>query len=258
MRNVVVASLLVAVMLAGVGAGYLVGSANERTATATVATTITSTAGTSTVYQDQGGLLRLQVQLNSSTIRPGGAIFAEIVLLNQFGMNLSVIPPNHADPTIGTWNGYDYVCGGGEFSTMVGYALFRGHFDSGNLSSAGNPLALAPPVAIPCAVFPSPSLFIFLPHGNATWAYWSSPSSPASYARAILNASTRVSYVNSFGGTMCGGGNSLYGYWDQNPVMSCDSATTNSTEFHYFPPGQYTLAAEAAWGQQAFGYFSVS
>ncbi len=257
MRSGPIAALLVAAILAGAAAGYFVGSANQRTTTTTKATTLLSTSTVTTIYEDEGALLHLQVRLNASNMNSGGAIFAEVSLFNPFGMNLSVIPSYPPNPTIASWNGYDYVCGGGVFSTMLGYALLEGHYDSSNLSSAGNPLRLAPPVALPCAVFLPPALTIFLPHGNETWDYY--PQSPArGPSSAVINASTKVSNTNAHGGTECGGGNSLYGYWDEGQIISCEAATTDSTLFHYFSPGQYTLAAEDAWGHQAFAYFAVT
>jgi len=259
MRNRAIASLLVVAVLIGAGAGYLLGSANERTVTTTKTTTLFSTTEVTTTYQDEGTLLLLQVSLNASSIQSGEAVFAEIGLMNRFGMNLSVIPPYPANPTIASWNGYDYLCGGGAFSTMVGYALFEGHYDANNLTSAGNPLRLAPPVAIPCALFLPPALTIFLPHSNETWDYYGpNPQLAPLKAQAAINASTGVSFTNSLGGTVCGGGNSLYGYWNSGQMISCEGATTSSPLFHYFSPGEYTLAVEAAWGQQAFGYFGVT
>ncbi len=135
------------------------------------------------------------------------------------------------------------------FSTMVGFAVFEGHYDASNISSAGNPLRLAQPVYPPCGVFLPPAFVIFPPNSNQTWDHFGPDlQSPTYRMPAVVNASTGVN---------CGVGDGLIGYWDESPGMTCDSATTGSPQFHYFSRGEYTLAVEGAWGQQAFAYFVV-
>jgi len=273
MENRAVAALLVVAIIAGAGVGYFVGSKIQPAQTLTVTTpsvTTTSTL-TTTYYSDPGTLLRLQVRLNSTSVRSGGAISATIALLNPLGINFSVIPGPLTNSTIRTWNEHDLICGGNEVNLILGYALFRGHFASNNLSSAGNPLTLAPPIHPPCPAFPTADVFVFFPHSDTAFAFTSTEllanlRFPPARWQVALNATTFVCAAAQGGGFTCGGGEGLYGHWGlygywnvtgPSSGFTFDNATVTSKFFHYLQPGQYTLAVEASWGQQVFEYFEV-
>jgi hypothetical protein len=52
---------------------------------------------------------------------------------------------------------------------------------------------------------------------------------------------------------------SLFGYWNSTtpPYGNAQDANATSPYFHYFSPGQYTLAVEDMWGETTYVYFQV-
>jgi hypothetical protein len=210
------------------------------------------------------GLL-LQVKLDASSIPSGSALSAQITLFNPLNENLSVSGGNSSS-TISTWNGYDFVCNGyGRAWSLAGYALFKGHYSSDNFSSAGDPLMLTPPIGASCVTFPSPSLFVFLPDSSNATAYYSSRYNlPSEMDRFAINATTEFceNLRNAAGSssTECPVGASLLGHWSSPPFGQIDgsAATVGSSYFHYFSPGQYTLAVEDIWGQTIYAHFQVT
>lgn len=206
--------------------------------------------------------LQLQVELNATSISSGSALSAQLILFNPLDENLSVSGGNSSSSAIATWNGYDFLCNGyGRAWSLAGYALFRGDYSSNNFSSAGEPLMLTPPIGASCANFPSPNLFVFLPHSsNATAYYPSRYNLPPEMHRFAINATTEFCENEKTGSTYCPVGSSLLGYWS-NPLvgqMDGSRATTNSSYFHYFSPGEYTLAVENIWGQTVYAHFQVT
>jgi hypothetical protein len=266
MRNGVIAALLVVVILAGAGVGYLIGESNLQnrtltsttTETITTASSITSVVTTTTFYPDLGSHLQLRIEMNASAILPEGAIRAQVILSNPLDSNLTAIVPESSNSTVSNWNEYDFLCGGASLNSVVGFALFQGHYVPENLSLAGEPLTLAPPLLPPCATYPAPLFLVYLPSGSNAWAYSSYPQVPPFMVQTILNATTVICSTGDSGGTTCGPSSGLFGYW-QGPVSGpMGNYTTSSPDFHYFSPGQYTLVAEDAWGHQAFAYFEVT
>src|SRR5208283_4380026 len=110
-------------------------------------------------------VLQLQVRLNATTIRSGHAVSAQITIVNPLNQNVSVVPDYQADGSILSWNNYDFMCGGLAASnptwSLAGYALFKGHYTSANLSATGAPLSLDPPLVIECISEPVPSSVVF-------------------------------------------------------------------------------------------------
>lgn len=94
--------------------------------------------------------LQLQIVLNSTAIQSGGALTAQTYLYNTLTANLSLTPNFSANPNIAVWDNYDLVCGLSPVSHTFGFALYQGHYTSGNLSQAGTPMLLTPPVATYC------------------------------------------------------------------------------------------------------------
>jgi hypothetical protein len=260
MRGAVVAVVGIVGILIGAGAGYLVGYAGERTVTSVSTTTLVTTVTfTSTYVYDSGALLQLQVTLNASTIQSGGAVGAVISVFNPLATNVTVGVPATENAFFHSWDSMDFVCGGNALSYTASFALFRGHVNSDNLSSAGAPLTLAPPFYPPCAPPFSPSSVIFKPQSSEAWAYF--PQGSATPVLVSVNATTGVEICQPSGDgttTCSGGATGLYGYWDLSAPGSCTSSTTSSNCFHYFPPGWYTLVVEAVWGQSAFESFQVT
>lgn len=244
----------VVAILAGAGVGFLVGSAGERTV---VVTSFSTTTVTSTYINDAGALLRLQVTLNASTVRSGGAIDATVSVVNPLDRNLTAVLPSPQDATFRGWDSSDFVCGRNPLAYAASFALFRGRIDPGNLSMAGTPLTLAAPVFLPCALLAPPSLLVFGPLGSGALAYF--PYGNVAPVRVSTDAGTGACEALGTGATSCGGPGSLFGYWSASASASCgNSPGTSSSCFHYFEPGWYTLAVEGAWGQSAFASFLVT
>jgi len=227
-------------------------------------TVVSSSASTSTEEQQPTSYsitappgLELQVKLNATSIQTGSALSAQIILFNPLNENLSVASEYSSNSTIAAWDGYDFICNGyGEAWTLAGYALFQGHYSSDNISSAGEPMTLSPPVEPPCVTFSTPDQFVFLPNSSNATAYLPSDfNQPPSMERLVMNATTE--YCTS---TSCPLGSSLFGYWSA-PVqgaLESGQATIGSTYLHFFPPGQYTLVVEDQWGQAIYAHFQVT
>ena len=265
MKGTVVTGLVVVGILMGAGAGYLFGGSESsgQTLTTTTTRTITmtssngSTATVTTSYPNLGSLIQLRIILNASTVRLGSAIKAQVSLSNPLGTNLTAVVPEISNSTISSWNWDDFLCGDGTLNDVVAFAVFQGHYVAENLSLAGQPLSLAPPLHPPCAVWPTPIFFVYLPNSSNAWAYIGYPNPPPTTIDTIVNATTELCTVNGSGGTNCGPGSGLFGYWGGGGGPN-DNYTTSSPYFHYFTPGEYTIAAIDAWGHLAFAYFDVT
>src|SRR5208282_3859874 len=112
----------------------------------------TSSGETSTTYSTNSPSgLQLRIELNSTSLLSGSPLTAQVSLFNTLATNLSLKAKYSANPNIAVWDTYDYLCGG-SFSVedAFGFAIFQGSFASGNLSQAGNPMLLTPPVATSC------------------------------------------------------------------------------------------------------------
>jgi len=224
----------------------------------------TTLTATSAYYPDLGPLLQVQVNLNATRIPAGGAVMVGITLFNPLPVNLSAVPHSSTNHTIQTWDDFNFICGVSPLFP-AGYALFKGHYTSGNISSGGNPLTLAPPVAIPCVTYPSPGLFLVLPNGSNAVAYYILPTQPPSFVlptqvQLKMNATTEYCSATPIGSGVCGAGNGLFGYWNTTGLqgtLNFDNATTTSKYFHYFSPGPYTLVVADIWGKVIYSYFQV-
>ena len=223
--------------------------------------------------------LRLQIMLNASEVSQGGALQAHMLLVNTLPENLTLHPNFTANPNIDQWNWDDYLCGMSPVEHSFGFALLQGHYTAENMSQAGAPLMLAPPVTSYCPNSGYAEAYIqnveFAP--NSDTAMFSANSSHSDDFKPLtinmqLNATTgrctNVPYqyteTNTVGGVVttetgtaysqsCGsnGVDSLTGYWD--PIADCSPLFC----FHQFPAGPYTIVAEDLWNQTAFGYFDV-
>jgi len=214
--------------------------------------------------------LELRVNLNATMIKSGDAITATVSILNPLGMNVSVFPDYQSSSAIFSWNAHDFLCGVLPASnptwSLAGYALFQGHYTAANLSSAGSPLALYPPLEVLSCPGEgvNPSTVTFLPNSSTAVAYFPPVQNVIGYPQvvkqqAVMNATTETYVYKS--GYYGGGPDSLFGYWAGPPggvFGGGQNATISSPYFHYFPPGQYTLAVEDMWGQASYSYFQVT
>jgi hypothetical protein len=207
--------------------------------------------------------LRLQITLNATTVQAGSPLTAQVSLFNTLDTNLSLTPDLPANSTnvpakstIGSWNSYDFFCGSNPTWSLAGYALFGGYYSSGNISSAGKPLTMIPPVLIECPASTSPDRIVFLPDGSRAVAYYAQSAS-ADASEAAMNATTATCAYTSEDETNCSGSTSLFGYWNSTADVFLQNATTSSQYFHYFSPGEYTLAVQDMWNQTIYAHFQV-
>jgi hypothetical protein len=241
--------------------------------------------------------LQLQIMLNATEVPQGGAVRAHVLLLNTLPRNVSLHPDFAANPNIDSWNWLDYLCGLSPVEHTFGFALFEGHYTAANVTLAGAPLTLFPPVALSCLNSYYGESYIknvdFAPLGDV--ATFSANSSFSTYfepqtVRMQLNATTGGCTLSPYGYTetvTIGGGtttsigtayslscgsngiDSVWGYWE--PLASCHSTPgflfngTNAQGlqafynqcFHRFAAGTYTIVAEDLWNQTLFAYFDV-
>jgi len=233
--------------------------------------TATTTTKTSTETANEGPLLytsgvspeglQLELVLNSSSVQSHGAITAQIEVFNTLDRNVSVsgLVQNQ---NISEWNGDDNTCGSNPSSSLVGFAVFEGHYSTGNISAAGPPLQLAPPFYPPCAFTINPNAVTFLPNGDqAIASIDSGQGQQSSYqVTAELNATTRYctgSGIGGHGGEIdCGANPGLVGYWNHGIAAGGDLNFT-SPAFVYFSSGEYTIVATDAWNQYVYATFVV-
>jgi hypothetical protein len=222
----------------------------------------TSTEQTPTFYSTTSPLgLRLQLQLNASTFESGSGLAAQIAVFNSLDENLSLTPAYQANSTILTWDGYDFFCGdsGDPLRAVVGYALFSGDYSAGNVSLAGSPLQLAPPVGISCISVAGPDSIVFLPESDN--ASLNGLGNPGGIHELVALAASTESCENPTPGTYdCGADKGLSGYWNTTGVnyLQDQEAAIGSQYFSYFPPGQYTLVVQDEWGQSLYAHFQVT
>jgi hypothetical protein len=190
--------------------------------------------------------LELDLDLNATTIGVGSALGAQITFFNPLDQNISVPVANSPNPTIAAWTNDDFVCDGNSMYSLAAYALFQGRYSEENVSSAGTPLLLAPPVALSCIGQQADSV-VFLPDSSNA-----SLGGEAGLYRIATNATTE------YCGDGCPAGTSLFGYWAPVEGLDLGEATTSSPYFHYLSPGQYTLVVEDEWNQTIYAPFQVS
>jgi len=278
------AAVVVAVLVIGAAlyASSNIGKAPTSTATtastssttsSTTSATTTATATTSTsvtfsnVTPSDGPLLytsglstaglQLRVMLNSSSIPTHGAVGAQIELFNTLDQNVSLsIVPNQ---NITNWDQDDFLCSVNPSYSMVGYALFQGHFTAVNISAAGSPLRVGEiGFQPPCLFSPSLASTTFLPNSDNTVSIESAHQSkePPLPVTAEVNATTGYC-VYSGNSTNCVGSSGLFGYW--NPALgNSGNGTLSSKQFAYLPSGEYTLVAADDWNQYVYAHLTVT
>ena len=196
--------------------------------------------------------LQLRISSNSTSIKPHGAIAAKIQLANTLSRNVS-ISNIQQNQNVTKWNDSDYICGFDTGFGIFGFALFKGHITASNISSAGAPLVLHPPIYPPCAMIPGAHSVTFLPNGTSAIVTASGQPSPAIME---LNATTTYCTGPGAGQVNCPISAGLVGYWNSSVAANGDMSLS-SPELVYFPPGEYTIVALDAWNQYAFATLVV-
>ena len=196
--------------------------------------------------------LQVGISLNSTSIEPHGAVAAEIQIVNTLSRNVS-ISNIQQNQNISNWNGANYLCGFDRGFGIFGFALFEGRITASNVSSAGAPLVLAPPVLPPCPFVAGAQSVTFLPDGTSAVVTGSGQPSPAIME---LNASNTYCASAGAGSVECPTTAGLVGYWNSSAAANGDMSLS-SPGFVYFPPGEYTIVALDVWNQYAFATFVV-
>lgn len=95
--------------------------------------------------------LQLLVTLNASSVKPSQSLAVEAILFNGSNESVSAAPNLSMNLTLLQWAKYNSICPGlSGLYGLLNYALYRGHVTAANLSQAGNPLILTPPVGHSC------------------------------------------------------------------------------------------------------------
>jgi hypothetical protein len=222
MRNEVVASLLVVTILAGAGAGYILGAANQRTVTSS--TTVQSPYSecgfvTSCSTTNPSGIV-LSMEMNTTSIRPNGSIS---VTINEFNPTQRYINMSVSD----NWFLMDlpsfWVCYAG--SPPNGLDIFRGYYTLQNVSIARNIINLSEWAVVPFCIY----------EGTATGFTFKPESTYVAVGITLPNGQvTPLQFYATSGRTSDGG----YTLWSSRPAV-------------------YTIAVGDEWGDLVLAHFSV-
>jgi len=202
--------------------------------------------------------LQLKMVLNATSMRYDGAITGNVTVVNTSNQNVS-IPQLVQNQNITKWNSDDYFCAGNPSYSLLGFALFQGHFTAANVSAAGSPLRLAPPMVGSCGgIEIALSAVTFLPNGDHAGA--GQPEQFFQPASVELNATTTFcnGVGNGNGGFSCTWAYpGLVGFWNDNVPSQGNLFGFTSTAFVHFPSGEYTIVAADDWNQYVYATFVV-
>jgi hypothetical protein len=201
--------------------------------------------------------LQLTVKLNSSVMQPKGALEVHILVMNTLNNDVSL--PVVANRNISASNQFDSLCGNNPSWSLVGFALFNGHFSAGNITEAGSPLLLAPPnTNAACPGQGNLNSTTFSPNSDKTKSIVPTGDGQVFTLSfpAEVNASTTYCTPVVGGMSTCGVGSSLLGYW--NPALGPSNDSTLASKMLVpFPSGEYTIVATDDWNQFIYAYFTV-
>ncbi|HEV2226044.1 MAG TPA: hypothetical protein VGR56_04475 [Nitrososphaerales archaeon] len=221
----------------------------------------TGSAQETTFYSGISSGLQLQIELNATNVSQGGALQAQVRLVNTSPESLSLLPNFNANPDIAGWDRYDAPCGLSAVDHVFGFALLQGHCTAANISEAIStvPVLLTPPAATSC---PNPFYdqayvrqIAFAPNSDeATLSANSSYSSEFKpktipMSEDVFTGGCSLSSYTVIGGTeisngttttygesghlthSCGGGSVLNGYWtkpDNGSYVFIDDRTNET------------------------------
>jgi hypothetical protein len=213
---------------------------SSQTSESSTSSSSTTTTHYSTTSPASG--LQLQIALNATTVEEGSPLSAQISLFNTLLVGLPLRANYSANPNIANWDLYDYLCGlSFSVEDVLGFAMFQGSYASGNLSQAGAPMLLTPPMATSCpnrfydqayvqSVEFAPESYLATLSANASFSDVFKPQSADMQVNAVTGSCSASPYnatgysseggvTTTFSGIQysvsCGpsGGGSLYGYW---------------------------------------------
>jgi hypothetical protein len=231
--------------------------------------------------------LQLRIEMNGTTVRSGSSLEAHVELFNTLSQNLSLAVDRSTGPNFTEWNQADFLCGSDALFGQAGFALFEGDYTSSNISLAGSPLLLTPPLAFFCPN-PNGAPFVmsdnFGPESDSALVTFNSsfvsrlgqPPASTLLTRMMLNVTTEfghsspqvdtgtetvgnvtTTYTTTELDTGCCFGAALNGYWTVPSNGSASLEVLNSSYFHAFPAGRYTIVAEDLWNQAVYAHFQV-
>ncbi len=201
--------------------------------------------------------LQLEMALNSTAMRVNGSIGGHVSVVNTLGTDVTVVVPEPSQK-MSDWSRYTNIC---PTSNFEGYAVFIGRYSADNISLAGEPLTLVPPMILNCVIpYYVPGPLTFSPHGGPsgqTVVYAQSPSSTKEDRLLIttLFCNTTESGPQSFSCSWASPG--LVGYWEGGPGSPANFGFT-SPGFARFFPGVYTIMAWDVWDQYVFARVVVT
>jgi hypothetical protein len=94
------------------------------------------------------GGLQVQAWLNSTIVPVGRVLSAQVYMFNTLATNITLTPDFSADAVLAALSANS--CQGAGLDAMLNFALYQGRYTAANLSQAGAPLMLDPPVVISC------------------------------------------------------------------------------------------------------------
>lgn len=208
--------------------------------------------------------LQLELTLNATTVLSGGAVSAQIEVANTLSRNVTVSGLEQ-NGNITRWNNYDYFCSANPAYSLVGYAVFQGHFTAANISRAGSPLRLAPPMYGPCGSLNVVlSAVTFPPNGDQLGAGQPRVGLPqGTFVQLAAKLSGTTTFCNGesngettgFSCTWATPG--LVGYWNGRAPSQGNLFGFTSPAFAHFPAGEYTIVAADDWNQYLYATFVV-
>jgi hypothetical protein len=212
--------------------------------------------------EDSPDGLQLEMVVNSTTMRVNGSISGDVAVVNTLATNVTVSVPGPSQ-NMSNWSDAINVCPSSDF---LGYAVFNGHFAADNVSLAGPPLVLVPPMILSCPIpYHVPGPLTFLPGGDPsgqTVVYAQSPSNtvgdqlPITTLFCNTTVDTTESGAQVFGCSWASPG--LVGYWEGDPASAGGNFGFTSPGFARLPPGVYTIMAWDVWDQYAFARVMVT
>jgi len=206
--------------------------------------------------------LQLEMALNSTTMRANGSIGGQVSVINTLGGGVTVGLPEPSQ-NMSSWINSINICPSSDF---LGYAVFDGHVALDNVSLAGPPLVLVPPMMIICTIpYYVPGPVTFLSRGDSSGQTVVYAQSPSSTVDDQLSITTRFCNT-TFSGTESGAqvfscswtSPGLVGYWDGDPSSAGGNFGFTSPGFARLPPGVYTVMAWDVWNQYAFARVLVT
>jgi hypothetical protein len=184
--------------------------------------------------------LELDLTLNATAMRFNVAIAGQVTVVNTLNQNVTISVAGRSQ-NLTTWSSYINVCPSDNF---MGYVVFPGRVTSGNVSSVGTPLRLAPnDTGLYCAPEEA-SEVTFLPGASQTRANETFVGNPpfSGLVPDQLNVTTTFTNKQESCGCATPG---LVGYYQD----------VGNGIFFPFSHGEYTVVAWDDWNQYVYVTF---